>query len=137
MTIYEQVDMGCACSQPTCRKRFRYCWMLSRAYATRAEMIRWGWKWIAGSRGCRGVFVTNDPAAVDRARAVLRLPEPVSNGSHARMGAPMHDLQSARDQVRREYVAAGLDADLEIDGFAEMTAADLRDQLVYLADYQG
>jgi len=80
MTNYDQVDAG--------RDRPVYCWMLGRAYATRSEMQRWGWKWIKGS-GCRGVFVTNDPAAVRIAREVLRLDAPKSNGSHARAGFPM------------------------------------------------
>lgn len=80
MTIYEQADAG--------RERPIYCWMLSRGYGTRREMERWGWKWIKGA-GCRGVFVTNDPAAVRIAREVLQLAAPVSNGTHAAIGAPM------------------------------------------------
>lgn len=81
MTIWEQADAGKA--GPI------YCWMLGRAYATRREMERWGWKWISGSRGCRGVFVTNDPAVVRHTRDYLRLDDPKSNGSHARVGASM------------------------------------------------
>ena len=135
MTIWEQADSGCRCPEPGCRNRVRYCWMLSRSYATRSEMLRWGWKWLPGQP--RGVFVTNDPAAVARARAVLRLDPPQSNGSHARIGAPMHDLFAARSEVRAEYAAAGLDAAAEIDGFDAMTADQLRDEITYLGDFQG
>lgn len=81
MTIYEQAD------RPT-SDRVLYSWMLSRAYGTRREMERWGWKWIRGA-GCRGVFVTNDPAALRTAREALRLGDPVTNGTHAAVGAPM------------------------------------------------
>ena len=129
MTIWEQVDAGKAAPV--------YSWMLSRSFATRSEMIRWGWKWISGSRGCRGVFVTNDPVAVDRARAVLRLDAPRSNGTHEKLGVPMHDVVSARAAVRAEYATAGLDADAEIEGFDTMTADQLADEIAYLGDYQG
>jgi hypothetical protein len=47
------------------------------------------------------------------------------------------NLQQARDAVRREYLIAGLDADVEIEGFADMDADQLRDEITYLADYQG
>jgi len=46
-------------------------------------------------------------------------------------------LQQARDAVRREYLLVGLDADVEIEGFADMDADQLRDEITYLADYQG
>jgi hypothetical protein len=49
----------------------------------------------------------------------------------------MHDIHAARMALRREYVAGGLDADVEIDGLLEMTADQLRDELSYLGDYQG
>ena len=135
MTIWEQVDVTPCCDRPGCGERLRYSWMLSRAYATRSEMLRWGWKWIAGKP--RGVWVTNDPAAVDRARAALRLGDPQSNGSHQRAGQPMHDIHAARMTLRREYVAGGMDADVEIDGLLDMNADQLRDELAYLGDYQG
>lgn len=136
MTIYEQVDLRCGCRRLECTTPYRYSWMLSRGYNTRTEMARWGWKWIKGS-GCRGVFVTNDPAAVDRARAVLRLDAPVSNGSHERMEAPMHDVYAARQTLIREYASAGLDARVEIDGFDNLTAEQLTDEITYLSDYTG
>ena len=44
---------------------------------------------------------------------------------------------TTRDDVRAAYAAMGLDADVEIDGFDTMTPAQLADELVYLADYQG
>lgn len=135
MTIWEQVDVACGCGRPECRQRYRFSWMMSRSYATRSEMVRWGWKWLPGKP--RGVFVTNDPAAVARARSVLRLDEPQSNGSHARMGAPMHDVFAARERLQAEYAAAGLDADAEIEGFAAMTADQLRAEVTYLSDHQG
>lgn len=137
MTIYEQADLACGCRRDDCTKKFRFCWMLDRSYATRSEMIRWGWKWIGGGRGCRGTFATNDPAAVEIARRVLRLDAPKSNGSHAALGAPMHDVYAAREALEREYRTAGLDAATEIDGFATMTAEELRDEMTYLSDYQG
>ena len=127
MKIWEQVD--------STGDKLQYCWMLSRGYATRAEMIRWGWKWIAGKP--RGLFVTNDPAAMNRARDVLRLDAPDSNGTHARIGAPMHAVHAAREAVRREYAVAGLVADAEIDGFDDMTPHQLFAEITYLADYQG
>jgi len=136
MTIYEQADRGCVCRREECTSRFTYSWMLSRAYATRGEMERWGWKWIKGA-GCRGVFVTNDPAAVDRARGVLRLDAPLTNGTHAAIGAPMHDVFSARRRIVKAYAEMGLDAAIEIDGFDAMTADQLSDELTYFADYQG
>lgn len=126
MTIWEQVD--------STGDKLRYSWMISRGYATRAEMIRWGWKWIAGKP--RGVFVTNDPAAVNRARDVMRLDAPESNGTHDRIGAPMHAVHAARERVRAEYAVAGLVADAEIDGFDEMTPHQLFAEITYLADYQ-
>ena len=83
MTIFEQAD--------STGGRVTYSWMISRGYNTRSEMERWGWRWIAGHR-CRGVFVTNNPAAVTRAMSVLRLSSPSTNGSHTRVGAPMAPL---------------------------------------------
>lgn len=80
MKIYEQADPG--------RDGPIYSWMISRAYATRREMERWGWKWIRGV-GCRGVFVTNSPAAVRLAQETLRLDAPTSNGTHAAADAAM------------------------------------------------
>ncbi len=87
MRIWEQVDAG--------RERPIYSWMVQRSYATRGEMERCGWKWIPGRP--RGVFVTNDPAAVARFRRLVancnaeQVPPTVeTNGSHARLGAAMH-----------------------------------------------
>ena len=127
MKIWEQVD--------STGDKLRYCWMLSRGYATRAEMIRWGWKWIAGKP--RGLFVTSDPAAMNRARDVLRLDAPESNGTHDRIGAPMHAVHAARERVRAEYAVAGLVADAEIDGFSDMTPHQLFAEITYISDYQG
>ena len=127
MKIWEQVD--------STGDKLRYSWMLNRGYATRAEMIRWGWKWIAGRP--RGLFVTNDPAAMNRARDVLRLDAPESNGTHDRIGAPMHAVHAAREAVRAEYAVAGLVADAEIDGFGEMTPHQLFAEITYISDYQG
>jgi hypothetical protein len=39
--------------------------------------------------------------------------------------------------LREAYADAGLDADAEVVGLDSMTAAQLRDQLTYLADFQG
>ena len=47
----------------------------------------------------------------------------------ARLVARMHCLVA--------YDSAGLDAAAEIDGFDNMTAAELSDEIVYLADHQG
>lgn len=47
----------------------------------------------------------------------------------ARLVARMHCLVA--------YESAGLDAAAEIDGFDNMTAAELADEIVYLADHQG
>jgi len=127
MKIWEQVD--------STGDKIRYCWMLNRGYATRAEMIRWGWGWIAGRP--RGLFVTNDPAAMNRARDVLRLDAPESNGTHDRIGAPMHAVHAARERVRAEYAVAGLVADAEIDGFEDMTPHQLFAEITYISDYQG
>jgi hypothetical protein len=88
MTIYEQADTSSRTASG-----FRYCWMLDRKYAARTEMIRWGWKWIAGPQG--GTFLTDDLAAVLVARAMLRLPAPKSNGTHAALAAPMHPFPTA------------------------------------------
>jgi len=131
MTIWEQVDVTIRDDVPL----LRYSWMLGQSYAARAEMTRMGWKWIAGRP--RGVWATDDMAAVDRARAALRLGDPQSNGSHQRAGQPMQDIHAARMALRREYVVAGLDADIEIDGFLGMDAQRLRCEFEYLADYQG
>jgi hypothetical protein len=135
MKIWEQVDISCGCGRDECRQRYSYSWMISRGYATRAEMIRWGWKWIAGRP--RGLFVTNDPAAVNRARDVMRLDAPESNGTHDRIGAPMHAVHAARERVRAEYAVAGLVADAEIEGFEEMTPHELFAEITYISDYQG
>lgn len=56
-----------------------------------AAMARAGWRWIAGKP--RGVYVTNDPAAVQRLRAeVPALTPPRSNGTHARAGVPLYQF---------------------------------------------
>jgi hypothetical protein len=36
-----------------------------------------------------------------------------------------------------EHAAAGIDATVEIDSFDNLTAAELADEVAYLADYQG
>ena len=143
MEIWEQADRGgCQCGDSTCAPRWRYSWMVDRAYSTRREMVALGWKWIGGRP--RGVWVTNDAAAVDAFRRRMAafnpcgtMPEIVSNGTHAAAGAPMHDLHAARVALAREYRAAGIDATVEIDGFDNLTAAELADEVVYLADFQG
>ena len=43
----------------------------------------------------------------------------------------------ARMQCLVAYDSAGLDAAAEIDGFDNMTAAELADEVTYLADHQG
>lgn len=42
-----------------------------------------------------------------------------------------------QDLVTVEYIAAGLTPGLEIEGWGKLTADQLRDALVYLADFQG
>lgn len=140
MNIWEQVDSATGCN--CCPHNLRYSWMVQRSYATRVEMQGLGWKWIPGRP--RGVFVTNDAAAVERFRRLMAgmnpeqiAPPIVSNGSHQRLGAPMHDVWAARENLRREYATAGLDPTVEIEGYLDMDADQLRDELAYLADYQG
>jgi hypothetical protein len=42
----------------------------------------------------------------------------------------------ARGRTIAEYATLGLDPFVEVDGFARMTAEQLSDEVVYLADYQ-
>jgi hypothetical protein len=46
-------------------------------------------------------------------------------------------LNDARMRCILEYAAAGIDATVEIDDFDTLTAAELADEVAYLADYQG
>jgi len=143
MKIWEQADRGgCQCGDSTCRPRWHYSWMVDRAYSTRREMVALGWRWLAGRP--RGVWVTNDAAAVDAFRRRMaavtpsgEMPEIVSNGTHAAIDAPMQSLHDARVALAREYKTAGMDATVEVEDFDNMTADQLRDELTYLADYQG
>jgi hypothetical protein len=86
MRIWEQVDAG--------RDRPTYSWMVSRSYATRGEMLPLGFLWIAGRR-CRGVFVTSDWRVIERFRGRMAACGATvtieSNGTHARLGLPMHE----------------------------------------------
>jgi hypothetical protein len=43
----------------------------------------------------------------------------------------------ARMHCIAEHATAGVDAAAEIDGFDGLTAVELRDEVTYLADYQG
>lgn len=43
----------------------------------------------------------------------------------------------ARGRTIAEYATLGLDPFVEVDGFARMTAEQLSDEVVYLADHQG
>jgi hypothetical protein len=85
MTIWEQVDAG--------REAPVYSWMVVRSHGTSGEMLPLGFKWISGRP--RGVFVTNDWRAVERFRgrmAACNVETTIeSNGTHARLGLPMHD----------------------------------------------
>jgi hypothetical protein len=47
------------------------------------------------------------------------------------------EVRDARVRCSIEYATAGLDAASEIDGFDSMTAAELADEVTYLADHQG
>lgn len=47
------------------------------------------------------------------------------------------DRLLARAQAIAEYAVVGLDPFVEVEGFASMTAEQLRDEVVYLGDYQG
>lgn len=47
------------------------------------------------------------------------------------------DRLIARGQAIAEFTAAGLDPFVEVEGFARLDADRLRDELTYLADYQG
>ncbi len=105
-------------------------------------MVALGWKWLAGRP--RGVWVTNDAAVVDAFRRRMAaftpsgaMPEIVSNGTHAAIDAPMHDLHAARVALAREYKTAGMDATVEVENFDSLTADQLRDEVVYLSDFQG
>ena len=49
----------------------------------------------------------------------------------------MNPTDRFREHVRREFASVGIDAALEIDGFDVMTIQELRDELTYLADFQG
>ena len=47
------------------------------------------------------------------------------------------EVRDARVRCLTEHAAAGIDATVEIEGFEHLTAAELADEVVYLADYQG
>lgn len=89
MRIWEQADPG--------RDRPIFSWMVQRNYSTRTEMQSMGWRWLPGRP--RGVFVTNDPAAVVQFRRRLAnmrpdQAEPVieSNGTHAAAAVAMYQF---------------------------------------------
>lgn len=47
------------------------------------------------------------------------------------------DRLLARERCIAEFTAAGLDAAVEVSGFARMTAEQLREEVTYLSDHQG
>ncbi len=74
--------------------------------------------------------VIEERHGIDRVDAIMAEVDPS-------WGVDADRLLAARAAVRAEYAVAGLDADVEIDGFDTMTAEQLRDELTYLGDYQG
>jgi hypothetical protein len=46
-------------------------------------------------------------------------------------------LNDARVRCITEHESAGIDATVEVENFDTLTAAELDDEVVYLADYQG
>lgn len=67
---------------------------------------------------------------IDRVDAIMAAVDPS-------WGADADRLLVARAAVRAAFATAGLDADVEIDGFDTMTAGQLADEITYLGDYQG
>lgn len=81
--IYEQCDRT--------GDRLRYSWLYSAGYGRRGELQPLGWRWVRGV-GCRGTWVTNDPAPVRQLLAAGAKVE--TNGTHAAHGAPLFDFNA-------------------------------------------
>jgi hypothetical protein len=47
------------------------------------------------------------------------------------------ELRDARVRCIAEHATAGIDATVEVENFDTLTAAELADEVVYLADFQG
>jgi hypothetical protein len=56
--------------------------------------------------------------------------------SHGQMLASC-ELRDARVRCIAEHATAGLDATVEVENFDALTAAELADEVAYLADFQG
>lgn len=86
---------------------------------------------IAGMNGCDVSEVLSD---------AVRYWQGPGRSRHPRLWksrAAAADRLLARAQAIAEHAVLGIDPFVEIDGFARMTAEQLRDEVVYLGDHQG